>query len=99
MKDILRIRMSDGSEWDVPVMLIALDRAKHYAEEIGEFNGDIKRSFLEDTKPLFEEDLSEIFDWARNNMDWTDVKSFAKMTRDSNRNYNKDWLNGDMVLI
>ncbi len=74
MKRNLIVEMPDLSLWAVPVMVIARDRAKHYASEFG---GDIERSLNEDTIPMFTDDEYEIADWAVNNMNWSDVKEHA----------------------
>lgn len=71
---LIRVKMPDGSYWYVPVMVVARDRAKHYAHE---FDGDVQRSLDEDTIPLFREDRGEILDWACNNMNWEDVAKDA----------------------
>jgi hypothetical protein len=54
----------------VPVATIARNRAEHYKHEFG---GDVERSLEEDTWPLFESETFECEDWARNNMNWSDV--------------------------
>ena len=72
---VLRITMPDSSKWDVPVIIIANDRANYYKYE---FNNDLNESLEKDTLPLFRESDYEIVDWAANNMDWDDVKEFAK---------------------
>lgn len=69
-----KVKQKDGSVWGVPVMMIALDRAKHYASEFG---GDIDRSLREDTIPQFEGEANEqgsyeLQDWAVGNMNWDD---------------------------
>ena len=55
MKSILDknyiVTMPDGSQWSVPVVVIATNRAASYADE---FDGDTARSLEEDTHPLFE---------------------------------------------
>lgn len=63
--------MPDGSKWDVPIMVIAWNRAKNYADE---FDNDVERSLREDTEPLFEESPFDVYDWVGNQMDWEDVE-------------------------
>lgn len=91
----LRVEMSDGSKWDVPVSVIAEDRAKYYAYE---FDNDVERSMNEDTLPLFE-DVYEIEDWAANNMNWTDVCGFAEMVSEGETDYQDGWVNGIKEVI
>lgn len=94
---LLRIEMPDGSKWDVPVMIIAKNRAKYYKDEFG---GDVEKSLKEDTLPLFIDDY-EIHDWAANNMNWDDVKAFAKKAPDEKReiDFQEGWVNGDYEII
>lgn len=66
---LMTVTMQDGSTWGVPVAMIALSRATHYASEFG---GDVQRSLAEDTLLLFEAEESAIQDWAKNNMNWSD---------------------------
>jgi hypothetical protein len=100
MPETLTVDMPDGSTWGVPVMLIARSRAEHYK---GEFGGDIERSLAEDTVPLFSESDYEIKDWARGNMNWSDVQSVAvcikgpkPMTADDMQ---EAWVNGETDTI
>lgn len=95
----LRITMPDGSKWDIPVSVIALDRAKYYARE--EFDGDVERSLAEDTMPLFDSDDYEIEDWAANNMNWSDVEAFATKVNDPTEeiDYQEGWVNGEKEVV
>src|SRR3990167_10392481 len=92
----LLILMPDGSRWAVPVMVIARDRAKNYADEFG---GDVDRSLADDTLPLFAEDQYQITDWAANNMNWEDVKAHATRhlatTPMGHREFQEGWVNGE----
>lgn len=93
---MLRIEMSDGSKWDVPVMTIARDRAKHYADEFG---GDVEKSLNEDTLPCFEDNY-EIGDWAANNMNWDDVVGDAiQVSPPTEVDYQEGWVNGEWEII
>lgn len=68
------VEMPDGSQWGVPVDIIARSRAEYHA---GLYGGDCERSLKEGTLPLFAEYPYMIEDWATNNMDWEDVASYA----------------------
>jgi len=88
---------SDGSVYQVPVSVIALNRAENYADEFGD---DVERSLAEDTIPLFKGDMYEIQDWARNNMDWDDVKVHATKVSDAvELNMQNEWNNGDINVV
>lgn len=72
-----RITFENGDIWEIPVEVIARNRAEYYANACKGFNGDVNKSLLEDTIPLFESDDYEIQDWAQNNMNWEDVEEVA----------------------
>jgi len=94
----LRITMPNGSKWDVPVMLIARNRAEHYKSEFG---NDIERSLKEDTIPLFESDKFEIEDWAANNMNWDEVKAQAGRVESEEEevDWEEGWCNGEKEIV
>jgi len=60
--------MPDETKWDVPVKIIALNRAEHYKHE---YEGSVIVSLDEDTEPLFTKYPSEIKEWASDNMNWS----------------------------
>lgn len=96
----LRVTMPDGSRWDVPVSVIARDRAAYYAKR--EFGGDVERSLAEDTWPLFAEDNYDILDWAANNMNWSDVKAHATRAPDRPQkpvDWEEGWCNGEKEIV
>lgn len=93
----LRVEMPDGSKWDVPVCIIAQNRAEHYK---GEFQDNVDLSLSQDTLPLFEEDDFEIHDWAANNMNWDEVEEFAKkVTKKSKVDFQEGWINGEKEIV
>lgn len=93
---VLRINMPDGSKWDVPVSVIAQNRAEYYASEFG---GDVQKSLDEDTMPLFDADHFEVEDWASNNMNWSDVERVATLAVHSETDYQEGVVNGGKVVI
>lgn len=93
---VLRVNMPDGSKWDVPVSVIARNRAEHYAHEFG---GDIQKSLDEDTMPLFDADHYEVEDWAANNMNWSDVERVAVMSAAGEIDYQDGWVNGGKEVV
>ena len=88
----LIVTMPDGSQYAVPVELIARDRADHYKDE---FNNDINESLRQDTLPLFESDNYEIHDWAANSMNWSDVKDKATCVKKPDVDFVDGWCNGE----
>jgi hypothetical protein len=91
MEGLYIVTMPDGSEWGVPIEVIARDRAAHYAHE---YDGDVERSLQEDTYPLFLSDHYEIHDWAANNMNWEDVEPHSKRLTFADTDYQEGWCNG-----
>jgi hypothetical protein len=94
---VLIVTMSDSTRWAVPVDVIARNRAAHYAHE---FDGDVERSLNEDTLPLFAVDDYEIEDWAKNNMNWSDVMGSAWRVESPSKEalYEDDWPNAPTVF-
>lgn len=86
------VQFNDGAVFAIPVAEIATSRADAYK---GKYDDDFMRSMYEDTLPLFQEDKSEIEDWARNNMNWSDVCSVAVQVTppNSHKKYPEDWTN------
>lgn len=99
MDKTLRITMPDGSKWDVPVMVIARDRAEYYADNDDEFGGSYERSLKEDTIPLFESDIYEVESWAANNMDWGEVEDYAARMSEPSIDYEDGWANGEKEIV
>ena len=92
-----RVTMPDGSTWEVPVRLIAENRAEYYVKEFG---GDIENSLKIGTLPLFEEDDYEIANWAKGNMDWSDVKEYAIQVKSlEDPDFQEGWVNGNYEIV
>ncbi len=93
------ITMSNGERWSLPVIFIALDRAGYYKEKDG--LTDIKESLSKDTIPLFEADEFEIEDWAKNNMDWEDVRNNAYVIEKNlvSFDYQQGWGEGEVEIV
>ena len=91
-----RVHMEDGSKYDVPLLIIALNRAQYYAKQD---NITLQESLDNDTLPMFEND-EEIEDWARNNMDWDDVSSLAKCVKTPDDvDFQESWMNGEFEIV
>lgn len=91
------VTMDDGSVWQIPVWLIAENRALHFAHE---FNNDVHQSLAQDTLPLFAEDKYEIKDWAENMMKWEDVEAYAVCKFSAQPpDFEDDWVNGDKEFV
>ena len=99
----LRITMPNGSKWDVPVKLIAEDRAKYFAIRDTKRNkGPVyDKAFKEQFDNIMADDYA-IHDWAANNMDWADVKDVAKKAEFNpltDKDFQKGWVSGDYEVI
>ncbi len=91
------IKMPNGQNWLVPVSFIANNRATYYASI--DFDGDIGKSLKEDTLPLFDSDDYAIEDWAKNNMNWSDVVDVATRSSDDTCDYQDGWVNGSCNIV
>lgn len=90
-----KITMNDGSVWAVPVMVIAMDKAQYYAK-IDNVSVD---DALEEVLQEFYEDHAEIADWAKNNMDWSDVKDSAICVERHYTDYETDWVVANYEIV
>jgi len=88
LKNSYVVSFSNGEKWSVPVRIIATHRARYYAIE---FSNDLQTSLEKDTIPLFESDHYEIDEWAKNNMDWSDVEEHASCIS-TEFNYTEAWV-------
>lgn len=98
MKNLITMKMPDGTTWAVDVEDVVISRADHYKSE---FDGDITRSMDEDTIPLFEESEYEIMDWAFNNMNWDNFKCPRKIADApalTPRDFQDAWCSADKDL-
>ena len=89
---LMTVEMPDGSKWGVPVSMIAINRATHYAHE---FDNDVQRSLNEDTLPLFADSKYDIQDWAVNNMNWSDFKGHQyRVSNPPAPDFQEAWMRG-----
>lgn len=95
MSKFLEVEMPDGSAWRVPAEVVAENRARYYAEKHPE-DGGYEVEFEYAMKYL-----GSLKDWARNNMNWSDVASSAtKVERPSPTvDYQEGWVNGQMRVV
>jgi hypothetical protein len=87
MIEKIRIEMSDGSIWEMPALMIIVERADHYSltnypkEDNESFNIFWKREQVR--KQEIEYGLSdnyELIDWVRNNHDFNDLVKYFDLT-------------------
>lgn len=88
------MKFSDGSTWAVPVLTIAMHHARTHAHE-----SQVMEYLHEETLPLFGETITEVEDWAKNNMDWSDVADEAvKVFEPKTLDYQQEWLDCKTML-
>jgi len=97
--------MPNKEHWLVPVSVIAESRAKYYSEQDAEKGGlskSEKEAIYKEEYDYAMDDISEIIDWASNNMDWKDVVYVAIKDRDEplhHIDYQEGWLNGEKEIV
>lgn len=91
------VTMPDGSQWAVPVRVIVENLAAYYYKE---------RDFVTMEQALvasanYLEDPLELKDWARNNMNWDDVKQEAYQVQapSTEVDWDEGWANGEVEII
>ncbi len=95
MKRIYAITTTEGDVWGVPAEVIADNYAKYY-ESCG---GEYKKNF-ETMIRLFDANDFEFADWAKNNMDWDNVKDKAFLVRKGEiTDFDESWINGEYEYI
>jgi hypothetical protein len=80
MKPFIQIAFPSGHLYEIATDVVALDRAKTMQGLHGDEFPTLD-SALEDTNDLFKEDANEIQDWARNNMNWSELAPQARLIR------------------
>lgn len=90
-KNIYAVTMDNGDTYGVPAELIADNFAKYYAR-VGE---DYQENYDAMMYWLKTDDY-EFADWAKNNMDWEDVKDHAVLLKSEEVtvDFQEGWVNG-----
>jgi len=90
--------MPDGSKWDVPAVVVAERRATYYADK--ETDPVKSMTVFQEERESALHNADELVDWAKNNMNWTDVKKHATMYGSSKEvDYQEGWCNGEMEAV
>lgn len=92
MKRYYAVTMPNGDIYGIPAHVIADNYANYYATK-GE-------DYLENYDAMlywFDTDDYEFADWAKNNMDWYDVKEHAILLESQTKycDFQDGWVNGD----
>lgn len=92
MKRAYAITMENGDVYGIPAEVIADHYAKHYLKEHGEDYEENYEAMLH----WFDTNDYEFADWAKNNMDWDDVKHAAVLLEkhEADVDFEEGWVNG-----
>lgn len=93
MKKFVRIQFHTGHVYEVPASVIADDRTSYYAMQEPERTRE-QHSF--ETRELFKSDFN-LFDWAKNNMNWSDLKKYARMVEFKAPDLQAAWDDAELV--
>jgi hypothetical protein len=95
----LVVTFPNGERYGVPARVVAQDRALFYAE----------RDFPDDGAKRGErhhweldyglENPTKLTDWARNNMDWDDLRHIAEHLDSTERDLGKLWMDADFEVM
>ena len=90
-KNIYAIEMENGEVYGVPAEIIA----RHYAGYYQEYGESFEENY-DAMMHWFHTDDYEFADWAKNNMDWIDIKEHAVLLekRETKVNFQEGWVNG-----
>ena len=88
------VQMSNGDKYGIPPQVIAKNRADYYA------NIDPGITWQEEYDAMmqwFDQEDYEFADWAKGNMDWSDVAEYAVLMKRGMHHVDLEdcWVNGD----
>ncbi len=91
------IKFSNGERYSIAVRFIAEHRARYYCK----VDDCSFEESLKETQELFKEDSYEIKDWAKNNMNWSDVVSVAEKLKTVFKllDFEAEWIESDVEII
>ncbi len=92
----IHIGMPDGFTYAIPVMVIAENKGYCMAKY---YDDDFYAAMTEEVLPEFESSKYEIIDWAKNNINWSDVEKHAiRLEKKQEIDYQDVWVNGEMTI-
>lgn len=98
----LHVTMEDGSIWAVSADIIAVNRARYFAEQEAKSGGDYGDALNREFDYTIADDY-ELMDWAANNMNWSDVASHAVQVytppRLSDEQFQQGWVSGEQKVV
>lgn len=93
---IYAVTMANGDVYGVPAEVVADNYAQHCAD-----TGEDYQENYDDMIRWFDADDYEFADWAKNNMDWDDVKEHAMLLEKGcpKIDFQDGWVNGDYKYV
>ena len=93
------VQFSDRTWWKIPASVIAASRAHYFASiDSAKGEGDYDAIYIDEYQNTINDSV-ELEDWAKNNMNWSDVKEFAVQDRSEDVDYEKEWCNVEFDFI
>lgn len=89
------MKFTDGSTWAIPVHVILLNHSEYVASNSGQ---DPMAALEAETIPYFEEDVSNIEDWAKNNMNWSEISEHAVQITPPSLDFQNEWMTAKVKL-
>lgn len=92
MKRYYAVTMPNGDIYDIPAHVIADNYANYYATKGEDYQENYDAMLY-----WFDTNDYEFADWAKNNMDWDDVKEHAILLESQTKScdFQDGWVNGD----
>lgn len=95
----LRVTFSNGECYDIPLDVIAKNRAEYYVKLDTLGGDDCLQEYEKEFKIGIEHSQFSV-DWAFNNMDWSDLEKHAVLVENDNLiNKEEEWINVDWEVI
>lgn len=96
MKRIYAITTTEGDVWGIPAEVIADNYAKYY-----ESRGENYQENYDAMLQWFDSNDFEFADWAKDNMNWSDVKDKAFLVKRQyfGNDFDESWTNGEYEYI
>ncbi|NLY18089.1 MAG: hypothetical protein GX045_03870 [Clostridiaceae bacterium] len=101
MEKYLRVKMSDGSVYDIPAEVIAEHRANYFennsAEKLAYHSSSVQPRLRKAEKEFALNNDEVLIDWATNKMSWKDIKKYALKVDLSN--HEEEWKSVEKRII
>jgi len=101
MEKYLRVRMSNGSMYDIPAEVIAEHRANFFennsAEKLAYHSSSVQPRLRIAEKEFALNNDDVLIDWATNKMDWKDIEKFALKV--DNNDYEEEWKTVEKQIV